>query len=234
MDRLEYKRQNEKRDARRKEKLLEESHPKKRWWQWRPTWWDTPGDRFAFFVAAFTGVLATAGYWQLTAMRGQLDITKRALIDVERPILSPGFPVFAVAVENVGKQIATIITGNANFRVQKDSNIPLPRLLGEPDGTVCHVRVVGEIAIKPNDKGAFVCQRSTTFTDKEAKGLEDGSLCFSFEYPSLMPTLSEHFVTPSISLWSNHMDCPSFKFMAKTRSWTRQLPTNKKALSAIL
>ena len=75
MNRHEYKRQNEERDARRQARILEAKKlPEfRRGWRgytrWRPTWWNTPADRFAFFVAVFTGALAIVAYFQLSAMR---------------------------------------------------------------------------------------------------------------------------------------------------------------------
>jgi hypothetical protein len=77
MDRLEYKRQNEQREARAKAKFLEEMEVKKDWYQRRPDWWKTPSDRFGFVVAFFTAALALFSVWQLTVMRGQLNAMER-------------------------------------------------------------------------------------------------------------------------------------------------------------
>jgi hypothetical protein len=79
MDRHEYKRQNEQRDAHRKAKLFYETIANRRlqdgskWRRFIPAWWNIPSDRFAFFVALFTGVLVLVGYCQLNAISGQLD-----------------------------------------------------------------------------------------------------------------------------------------------------------------
>jgi hypothetical protein len=77
MDRLEYKRQNEQREARAKAKSLEEMEARKDWYQRRPAWWKTPSDRFGFCVAFFTAALALFSIWQLTVMRGQLNAMER-------------------------------------------------------------------------------------------------------------------------------------------------------------
>jgi hypothetical protein len=77
MDRLEYKRQNEQREARAKAKFLEEIESQKEWYQRRPAWWKTPSDKFSFFVAFFTAALALFAIWQLTVMRGQLNAMER-------------------------------------------------------------------------------------------------------------------------------------------------------------
>ena len=88
MDRHEYRRQNERRDACRDKKLAEESHATKRWWQWRPTWWNIPSDRFAFFVAVFTGVLALVAIWQWSAMRQADQTTRESFSAVQRPFIT--------------------------------------------------------------------------------------------------------------------------------------------------
>ena len=88
MDRHEYRRQNERRDACRDKKLAEESHATKRWWQLRPTWWNIPSDRFAFFVAVFTGVLALVAIWQWSAMRQADQTTRESFSAVQRPFIT--------------------------------------------------------------------------------------------------------------------------------------------------
>jgi hypothetical protein len=77
MDRQEYQRQNKERDTSRENRIIEESKRNRRWWQWRPAWWDIPSERFAFFVVIFTGALVCVGYWQMSTMQGQLDAMER-------------------------------------------------------------------------------------------------------------------------------------------------------------
>jgi hypothetical protein len=67
MNRDEYQRKNQERDANRKKVIAWT-----RFWEWRPTWWKIPAERFSFFVAAFTGVLAVVGGYQLSALRQQI------------------------------------------------------------------------------------------------------------------------------------------------------------------
>jgi hypothetical protein len=56
MDKEEYQRQNEQRNEQKKAKSFRE-----RWFGW----WKNPSDRFAFFIAIFTAVLAVVAYCQL-------------------------------------------------------------------------------------------------------------------------------------------------------------------------
>lgn len=77
MDRHEYKRQNEERDARKKAKAFEKTNAESVWYRRRPKWWHTPSDRFNFLVASATTALAIFAIWQLLVMRGQLDAMER-------------------------------------------------------------------------------------------------------------------------------------------------------------
>jgi hypothetical protein len=100
MDRQEYKRQNEKRDADRQTKLLDDSiaeqkELRNKGWRrhvmWRPVWWNIPSDRFAFLVAVFTGALVIVGYYQLSAIRSQLNemqAEQRPWIYADTPIVT--------------------------------------------------------------------------------------------------------------------------------------------------
>jgi hypothetical protein len=102
MDRHEYKRQNEDREARIKAKILVEVEAKKSWHQRRPRWWKVPSDKFSFFVAVATGALAFFSVWQLMVMRGQLDAMERD----QQPYVSIGDklpqPQFTIYVKDKG------------------------------------------------------------------------------------------------------------------------------------
>jgi hypothetical protein len=129
MDRHEYKRQNEEREARIKAKILESSNTEKVWYRRRPKWWDIPSDRFGFLVAAFTGVLAFFSIWQLSVIRGQLDAMERD----QQPYVwigdtftyphftpsagSKGGIIWAWNVTNFGKGEARDLTVDAFLRI---------------------------------------------------------------------------------------------------------------------
>jgi hypothetical protein len=120
------------------------------------------------------------------------EVAERALTGVERPILfltmpegqiavpdgmlDEGRPIFRIVAENIGKQVATVTAGAANFIVQKDSLPPPLIMLDKVSGTVCHIRIVGEIAIIPGKTFHFVCQRGDALTDEEVLGLRNGAL----------------------------------------------------------
>jgi hypothetical protein len=117
MNRHEYKRQNEEREARRKENFFKESQEKKfreesearlrmesdfnkswrsyfKFLKWRPVWWKPPSDRFTALVAIFTGLLFAVSGCQLNAIRGQLDAMEtdkrpwlRVDVSVSKPIV---------------------------------------------------------------------------------------------------------------------------------------------------
>jgi hypothetical protein len=144
MDRHEYKRQNEQRDARKKANTSERADAEKVWYQRRPKWWNVPSDRFGFFVATFTGALALFSVWQLSVMRGQLDAMERD----QQPNLSIGDQViqpqfigatgdkgaigWAWNITNFGKGEARDVTVDAFIRVGVDS--PFKRNSEQPSG----------------------------------------------------------------------------------------------------
>jgi len=64
MDRQEYKRQNEEREAKIKDQFVW-----RKFWYWRPRWWKPPSDRFAAIVALFTAVLAIVSSCQWHEMK---------------------------------------------------------------------------------------------------------------------------------------------------------------------
>src|ERR1700693_1722761 len=105
MNREEYKRQNEQRAASRNERLAQEAKTeilrqesevraardaayrtslryKFRFLKWRPGWWNTPADRFGFFVAAFTAARVVVAYFQLGAMRHTDEAINEQLAEV--------------------------------------------------------------------------------------------------------------------------------------------------------
>jgi hypothetical protein len=45
-------------------------------WKWRPAWWRTASDKFAFFVALFTAVLAVVAGLQTCVLKNQLTEMK--------------------------------------------------------------------------------------------------------------------------------------------------------------
>jgi hypothetical protein len=129
MDRHEYKRQNEQREARKQEKLLEKANSEKVWYQRRPKWWRVPSDRFSFFVAAFTGALAFFSVWQLIVIRGQLDAMERdqqPYVGIGDKINHPSFEpvvgskgeiIWPWYVTNFGKGEARELTVDAFIRI---------------------------------------------------------------------------------------------------------------------
>jgi hypothetical protein len=131
MNRHEYKRQNEQRAAHIKAKHLEKMNAEKVWYQRRPKWWNTPSDRFGFFVAAFTGALALFSIWQLTVMRGQLDAMERdqqpnlSIADKYIPpqfipaIGDKGAIGWAWEITNFGKGEAKDVTVDAFIRIEE-------------------------------------------------------------------------------------------------------------------
>jgi hypothetical protein len=147
---------------------------------------------FTVILGLFTVSLARSTRVAANAAEKSAKVAQEALVGVERPILlismppgqakvpshwlDPQKPTYGIVVENVGKQIATLISGNANFIIQKDSLLPPAVGLDVPGDTACHVRIVGEINIEPNKSGAFFCQRSISLTEAEQKGLDDRSL----------------------------------------------------------
>jgi hypothetical protein len=154
-------------------------------------------------AAAFTFALDLLGFFQWKEMqrayeqiersadaaKKSADVAERALVQVERPILAlsmpqgrikappgvlnPDVPTYEIEAENVGKQIAIVVSGNANYTVESNSAIPEPVLLGKPDDTWCHIRIVGEVIIRQGAKQVFVCQRSKALTPIEIRGLSD-------------------------------------------------------------
>ena len=132
MDRHEYKRQNAKRQARIKAKIIEEAEAKKSWHQRRPKWWKAPSDKFSFIVAVATSALAFFAVWQLMVMRGQLDAMERDqqpyiwIGDIlPHPQFVPligekGAIEWAWNVTNFGKGEARDTTIDAFIRIEKD------------------------------------------------------------------------------------------------------------------
>lgn len=141
MDRHEYKRQNEQREARTKAKALEKVNAEKVWYQRRPKWWDTPSDKFSFLVATFTGALALFSVWQLTVMRGQLDAMERdqqPYMSIGDKYIPPEFMPFvgdkgaigwAWNVTNFGKGEAKDVTVDAFIRIGEGG--PFKRTVGQ-------------------------------------------------------------------------------------------------------
>jgi hypothetical protein len=118
MNKDEYKRQNEKRDAAREDKFK---------WKWRPAWWKVPSDRFALFVVLFTLALVVVGSLQWQLMRSQLGELRRQLDDSEileaasvtiKNLRVSGFPERPVAdfdVVNSGRTRADAINILSSF-----------------------------------------------------------------------------------------------------------------------
>jgi len=162
----------------------------------------------ALIAAIATGIIAwltcslrdsTKKMWEETKVAADAalksaNVAEKALTNVERPyllitmpdgavsapkaVLTPGLPVYAFVVENIGKQIGTIITGNASFTIQTDSAPPPLVTIEPPSSAFCHVRVIGEVTIRPGqeNKIAFICQRCAALTAEESDGLENRSL----------------------------------------------------------
>jgi hypothetical protein len=129
MDRHEYKRQNARREARIKAKILEEAEAKKIWYERRPKWWKSPTEKFSFIAAAATCVLACFAAWQLIVMRGQLNAMERdqqPYVSIGDKLPKPQFTVrfkdkgtidWAWNVTNFGKGEARDTTVDAFMRI---------------------------------------------------------------------------------------------------------------------
>jgi hypothetical protein len=162
---------------------------------------------FGLFLAAGAAIIQSGVFYcqlkemqkvfgpvEVTAKAAQqsADTARKALIDVERPVLlitmpagafktkDIGFrndlPSYVVVVKNVGKQAATIITGTANYIIQDNSELPPLTALAVADKTFCHIRIVGEIVLEANQTKAFICQRGLALSQDEIKGLEERNL----------------------------------------------------------
>jgi hypothetical protein len=186
MDRTEYKRQNELREARAKARFLEEIESKKDWYQRRPPWWKTPSDRFGFFVALFTAALAFFSVWQLTVMRGQLDAMEKDQQPyiwigdkLPRPeflpsIGSKGIIIWTWNVTNFGKGPAKNVTIDAYLKI---GDGPFKR---SPERTA--PGWVGEIPAGRTDNGAV--RTEPVYEQEEFKRLSatDFSLSLLLEF----------------------------------------------------
>ena len=171
---------------------------------------------FTIVLGLFTISLSRSTHTAAEAAQQAADVAKKALIDVERPILlismpsgaiqipanagmTPNKPVYGILVENVGKQIATLITGNATYHVQKEPLPPPPVALEKPSGGFCHIRFIGEFNLRPNKTIGFFCQRSEALTESEQRGLDDRSLYgffrISFTYADPVGTLRNSVFT---------------------------------------
>lgn len=152
MDRHEYKRQNDQRDAERKAKLRQGAETKNFWQQiarWRPSWWELPSDRFAFFLVLFTAMLGIVGSAQWITMKDQLaefrhqledtEIQEAASISIKNFIIS-GFPDRTVAnfdIVNLGRTRADQINVSAvlDWRMaekKKPFIVPIDPFADEP------------------------------------------------------------------------------------------------------
>jgi hypothetical protein len=80
MDRDSYQRQNQQRAAKRKEEF-----EWRKFWKWRPRWWRTPSDKFSFFVALFTAMLAVVAGIQAVLVGNQIQEMR----DENRPWIYP-------------------------------------------------------------------------------------------------------------------------------------------------
>ena len=152
--------------------------------------------RWTGVVGIFTAALAVISlvtaviFWrQLSVMQGQLDITKRALVAVERPILlltmnsafvfEAGHPRFEIKIQNVGKQIGLITGVTASFVSQDDTIPPPPSQPFKDDGSACVIHtgdghyMIGETVIVPNDSIIVYCNRQRIATTSELQGILD-------------------------------------------------------------
>jgi hypothetical protein len=145
MERHEYKRQNQERDSKRQQKLAEERCTDRRWWQWRPRWWSVPSDRFSFFVAFFTGVLAIVSYFQLSALSGidtkigeQLSIVKEQAIAMERQSFGNRAFLFMKYqfVPNDSSPGSDEVPGNVNIGICIDNVGQSPAVITRIDGSL--------------------------------------------------------------------------------------------------
>ena len=150
MDRHEYKTQNEERDSNRKQKFFW-----KHFWKWRPVWWETPADKFSFFVAVFTAALAFVALWQLSAMEGQLA---EMALDQRPWIHFEGLPQIVSPLELSSPRVASM---NVTYTVKNSGKNPARRVriiddlipLASPDKFLVEQATVCTRALAPN---AFV------------------------------------------------------------------------------
>jgi hypothetical protein len=132
------------------------------------------------------------------AARQQAEVSQQALEGVERPVLlidppkyvalspdekrlDPHHTTYGVVVTNIGKQVATLILGNAFFSVTRDPVPPPFHFVGTDTDSFCSIFILGQIIIRPNSKHAFICQRHEEFSEKEIIALNDGDLFGFFQ-----------------------------------------------------
>jgi hypothetical protein len=135
-------------------------------------------------IAIATIVVGVVGWLQWKTLGRQLDITKRALVAVERPILilsipgktvlSIGRPQFSINVENTGGQVANSNGIAANLVIQSDSNFP--SVITDYSTGCTVIPVVGEIIIKPLTSINILCQRQRPISSNEVEGIAGGRL----------------------------------------------------------
>jgi hypothetical protein len=65
-------------------------------YKWPPAWWDTPSDRFSFFVALFTAVLAVVATLQTCILSNQLAEMRLE----QRPWIGPPIRIDAAVVND--------------------------------------------------------------------------------------------------------------------------------------
>jgi Na+-transporting methylmalonyl-CoA/oxaloacetate decarboxylase gamma subunit len=164
--------------------------------------------------ALLAAIAAIASAWifqgQLSEMHKSAEVSRRALEGVERPVLTitppkyvavpanqkildPQRTTYAVIVENIGKQIATLFFGHAFFMVKQDPIPPIFHFITPETNNVCSFFILGQLAIKPNDTHAFVCQRMTELTTEEVTKMNDellfGFFQAAFEYADPVGTI---------------------------------------------
>jgi hypothetical protein len=121
-----------------------------------------------------------------------LDITKRALTAVERPILlvtidrkftfETGPPHFEIRIQNVGKQVGIVTFVTAYFVSQEDTLPPTSLQSRKNDGSDCVIHtgdghyMIGETVIAPNDSIVVYCDRQRVTTTSELQGILDRTL----------------------------------------------------------
>jgi hypothetical protein len=151
---------------------------------------------FAIFLA--TAVMVGVGLAQWTAIRGQLDIAKRALVAVERPIIFVslpskfefvvGQPPVAIKVENIGKQLASVLYATATFILQKETLPPVPLTEWRDDGSSCVIDLpngsylIGELVLRPTDSKDLQCIRQRPLSGIDINSLIQRNLFGFFRF----------------------------------------------------
>src|ERR1700741_2579496 len=173
-------------------------------------------------IAVFTIVLAfsTIFLWRETERLAkgaeiQTELTRSALIGVERPVLlltmeskitapetfADGTPRYRFGIQNVGKQVAYLIGIRGDIFIEDSVHIPVLEnvMPDEGAGSMCAFNFVGEPPIPPNDEMLEIwAQRQLAISEEQISDLKAGKkFCFikvSFLYRDPVGTVRNTIV----------------------------------------